>query len=60
MAKRYDATTRSLFDLGPDDWLGYLGSRVPDLVEVVDSNVSMFAAEWYKAVGTGGLRPVIR
>jgi hypothetical protein len=61
MNKPYDATARELVDLGPPDWLDYWGFPVPDpnLVEVVDSNVSTFTAEADKAIRIGGPRPMI-
>jgi predicted transposase YdaD len=54
--KRYDATTRNLFDLGPADWPGYLRVAIPDRarVEVIDSNVSTVTAETDKVLRVVG------
>ncbi len=43
MPKRFDATMRKLFELGPAAWLGFLRVpiRDPALVRVIDSNVSV-------------------
>jgi predicted transposase YdaD len=61
LKKPFDATSRELVDVGPPEWADYLGFPVPDpdLVEVVDSNVSTFTAEADKAIRIGGPRPMI-
>ena len=45
--KPYDATTRKLIEMGPPDWVGYLGNPVPDpgRVTAIDSNISTVTAE---------------
>ncbi len=45
--KRHDATTRKLIEMGPPDWVTYLGNPVsdPDRVTAIDSNLSTVTAE---------------
>ncbi|MGP0062379.1 MAG: hypothetical protein ACLQGP_02090 [Isosphaeraceae bacterium] len=52
MPKPFDATTRQLIELGPADWLAYLGIPVadPDRVTVIDSNLSTFTADADKVI----------
>ena len=47
MSKPFDTTTRQLIELGPADWLAYLGFPVadPSRVTVIDSNLSTVTAE---------------
>jgi hypothetical protein len=61
MAKPYDATMRKLIELGPADWLEFLGIPVPDpnQVQVIDSIVSTVTAEADKVLRRGGPQPVI-
>ena len=61
MPKPFDATMRELFELEPAAWLEFLGIPVPDpdLVEVIDSNLSTFTAEADKVVRVGGENPSI-
>src|SRR5262249_24112539 len=61
MRKPFDATTRELVDLGPAAWLDFLDIPCsdPDLVEVIDSNVSTVTAEADKVVRIGGPQPRI-
>ena len=61
MRKPFDATTRELIDLGPPEWLDFLGIPFPDpnQVEVIDSNVSTVTAEADKVVRIGGPEPRI-
>ncbi|MDR3638241.1 MAG: hypothetical protein P4L84_30840 [Isosphaeraceae bacterium] len=52
MSKPFDATTRQLIELGPTDWLKYLGIPVADprRVTVIDSNLSTFTADADKVI----------
>ncbi len=52
MPKPYDATTRQLIELGPADWLAYLGVPVadPGRVTVIDFNLSTFTADADKVI----------
>ena len=52
MSKPYDATTRYLFEMGPPDWVAYLGSPIDDprLARVIDSNLSTITAEADKVI----------
>jgi hypothetical protein len=52
LSKPFDATTRQLIELGPADWLAYLGIPVPDptRVTVIDSNLSTFTADADKVI----------
>ena len=52
MSKPFDATTRQLIELGPADWLAFLGISVadPNRVTVIDSNLSTFTAEADKVI----------
>ena len=61
MFKPFDATTRALIELGPIDWLRYLGIPAPDpsRVSVIDSNVSTVTAEADKVVRIEGEEPLI-
>ena len=47
MTKRFDATTRELFELGPPAWLRFLKVQIanPECIHVIDSNVSTITAE---------------
>lgn len=47
MSKPFDATTRNLIELGPDEWAAYLGAPVadPDRVRLIDSNLSTVTAD---------------
>jgi hypothetical protein len=47
MSKPFDATTRNLIELGPADWLAYLGTPVadPGRVAMIDSNLSTVTAD---------------
>ena len=57
--KPFDATTRSLYEMGPVAWLRFLRRQVfdPELVSVIDSNLSTFTAEADKVIRVGGPRP---
>jgi hypothetical protein len=61
MRKKYDATLRELYELEPANWMEFLGIPFPDpdLVQVVDSNVSTVSAEADKVVRIGGPNPKI-
>ncbi len=61
MAKPFDATMRELFELEPAAWLEFLGIAVPDpnLVQVIDSNVSTITAETDKVLRIDGPEPLI-
>ena len=52
MRKPFDATTRQLIELGPAEWLEYLGLPVADprRVTVIDSNLSTFTADADKVI----------
>jgi hypothetical protein len=52
MPKPFDVTTRQLIELGPADWLAYLGIPVadPHRVTVIDSNLSTFTADADKVI----------
>jgi hypothetical protein len=61
MNKPYDATTRNLFEMGPPDWAGYLGSPLADprLARVIDSNLSTITAEADKVLWIDAPEPWI-
>ncbi len=61
MKKPYDATTRSLIEMGPPDWAGYLGSPLADprLVRAIDSNLSTITAEADKVLWIDAPEPWI-
>ncbi len=61
MKKPYDATTRTLFEMGPPDWASYLGSPLADprLARVIDSNLSTITAEADKVLWIDALEPWI-
>jgi hypothetical protein len=61
MPKPYDATTRQLIELGPADWLAYLGIPVadPGRVRVIDSNLSTFTADADKVIRVDDPNPWI-
>jgi predicted transposase YdaD len=61
MKKPYDATTRTLFEMGPPDWAGYLGSPLADprLARVIDSNLSTIVAEADKVLWIDAPEPWI-
>ena len=52
MSKPFDATMRQLIEMGPADWLAYLGIPVadPGRVTVIDSNLSTFTADADKVI----------
>ena len=46
MSKPFDATTRNLFEMNPDEWSAYLVSGTdPGRARLIDSNLSTIAAE---------------
>ncbi len=61
MSKPFDATTRQLIELGPADWLAYLGIRVadPSRVTVIDSDLSTVTAEADRVIRVEDPRPWI-
>ena len=62
MAKRFDATTKELFDRHPADWLAYAGLPVPAnraAVRVVDADLSGISLSPDKVVLVDGPEPYI-
>jgi len=61
MSKPFHATTRQLIELGPADWLAYLGIPVadPSRVTVIDSNLSTVTAEADRVIRVEDPRPWI-
>ena len=61
MSKKYDVTLRMLYDPKPDEWLDFLSFPCPDpsLLEVLDSNISIFSPEIDRAIRVGGPHPYI-
>ena len=61
MSKPFDATTRQLIELGPADWLAYLGIPVadPSRVTVIDSDLSTVTAEADRVIRVADPRPWI-
>jgi predicted transposase YdaD len=61
MSKKYDVTTRTLYEPKPAEWLTFLSLPFPDpgLLQVLDSNVSTLSAEVDRAVRVGGPEPYI-
>jgi hypothetical protein len=61
MPKPLDATMRNLFELEPAAWADALGAPVPDpdLVRIIDSNLSTVTAETDKLVLIDGPEPYI-
>jgi len=62
MNKPFDATARELIELGPADWVEYLGIPVadPDRVRVIDSNLSTITAEADKVLLVEDPKPWIQ
>jgi predicted transposase YdaD len=61
MSKKYDVTMRMLYDPKPAEWLDFLSFPVPDpsLLQVLDSNISIFSPEIDRAILVGGPHPYI-
>jgi predicted transposase YdaD len=61
MSKKYDVTLWTLYEPKPDEWLDFLSFPVPDpsLLEVLDSNISIFSPEIDRAIRVGGPHPYI-
>ena len=61
MSKKYDVTTRMLYDPKPAEWLSFLSFPFgdPDPIQVLDSNVSFFCPEIDRAIRVGGAEPYI-
>ncbi len=62
MRKRFDPTTRKLIEMGPPDWMAYLGNPVPDpgRVKAIDSNISTVTAEADKVLWVEDPQPWIQ
>jgi len=60
--KRYDPTTRKLIEMGPPDWMAYLGNPVhdPGRVKAIDSNISTVSAEADKVLWVEDPEPWIQ
>jgi hypothetical protein len=61
MAKKYDATTRQLFEMGPADWLESLGRTLPDTcrARIIDSNLATIVPEADRVIWIDGPEPWI-
>ena len=61
MSKKYDVTTRTIYEPKPAEWLQFLSFPIPDpgLLQVLDSNVSFFCPEIDRAIRVGGAEPYI-
>src|SRR5690242_10734280 len=61
MAKKYDATTRQLFEMGPAEWLESLGRTLPDpsRVRVIASNLATIVPEADRVIWIDGPEPWI-
>jgi predicted transposase YdaD len=59
--KPYDATGRKLIEMGPLDWVAYLGNPVhdPGRVKAIDSNISTVTAEADKVLWVEDPKPWI-
>jgi predicted transposase YdaD len=62
MIKHYDPTARNLIELGPAEWVEYLGNpgRDPAKVRVIDSNISTVTAEADKVIWVDDSEPWIQ
>ncbi len=60
--KTFDPTGRTLIDMGPPDWVAYLGNPVtdPSRVHAKDSNVSTITAEADKVLWVDDPQPWIQ
>jgi hypothetical protein len=60
--KRFDPTTRKLIEMGPPDWVAYLGNPVADpcRVKAIDSNISTVTAEADKVLWVEDPEPWIQ
>ena len=60
--KRFDPTMRNLIEMGPPDWVAYLGSPRPDPARVfaIDSNISTVTAEADKVLWVEDPEPWIQ
>ena len=61
MSKKYDVTMRTLYEPKPAEWLDFLSLPVPEpgLLQVLDSNISIFSPEIDRAILVGGPHPYI-